>query len=73
MSNYSVQLKIQGTSGNLISPGNPFTKRKHEPWKAAMNRYRKTQQGGGLFSAIEHEQAVAAKTYPSNVAPLPAA
>lgn len=30
--------------------------------KAAMKRYRKTQRGGGLFSAIEHEQAVAAKT-----------
>lgn len=27
-----------------------------------MMRYRKTQRGGGLFSAIEHEQAVAAKT-----------
>ncbi len=27
-----------------------------------MNRYRKTERGGGLFSAIEHEQAVAAKT-----------
>ena len=27
-----------------------------------MNRYRKTQTGAGLFSAIEHEQAVAAKT-----------
>lgn len=27
-----------------------------------MNHYRKTQRGGGLFSAIEHEQAVAAKT-----------
>ncbi len=27
-----------------------------------MTRYRKTQRGGGLFSAIEHEQAVAAKT-----------
>jgi hypothetical protein len=30
--------------------------------KGAMNRYRKTKRGGGLFSAIEHEQAVAAKT-----------
>jgi len=28
----------------------------------AMKRYRKTERGGGLFSAIEHEQAVAAKT-----------
>lgn len=27
-----------------------------------MKRYRKTGQGGGLFSAIEHEQAVAAKS-----------
>jgi len=27
-----------------------------------MNRYRKTERGGGLFSAIEHEQAVAART-----------
>ncbi|MFZ4594275.1 MAG: hypothetical protein ACOYOF_08460 [Verrucomicrobiaceae bacterium] len=27
-----------------------------------MKRYRKTQRGGGLFSAIEHEQAVAAKS-----------
>ena len=27
-----------------------------------MKHYRKTQRGGGLFSAIEHEQAVAAKT-----------
>jgi IS5 family transposase len=27
-----------------------------------MMRYRKTERGGGLFSAIEHEQAVAAKT-----------
>ena len=27
-----------------------------------MSRYRKTQKGGGLFSAIEHEQAVAAKS-----------
>ncbi|MEK0448327.1 MAG: hypothetical protein RL088_595 [Verrucomicrobiota bacterium] len=27
-----------------------------------MTRYRKTQTGAGLFSAIEHEQAVAAKT-----------
>ena len=27
-----------------------------------MKRYRKTERGGGLFSAIEHEQAVAAKT-----------
>jgi len=27
-----------------------------------MNRYRKIERGGGLFSAIEHEQAVAAKT-----------
>lgn len=27
-----------------------------------MKRYRKTELGGGLFSAIEHEQAVAAKT-----------
>lgn len=26
-----------------------------------MKRYRQTAQGGGLFSAIEHEQAVAAK------------
>lgn len=26
-----------------------------------MKRYRKTERGGGLFSAIEHEQAVAAK------------
>jgi IS5 family transposase len=28
----------------------------------AMKRYRKAERGGGLFSAIEHEQAVAAKT-----------
>lgn len=27
-----------------------------------MKRYRQTERGGGLFSAIEHEQAVAAKT-----------
>ncbi|MBK8090782.1 MAG: IS5 family transposase [Verrucomicrobiaceae bacterium] len=27
-----------------------------------MKRYRKTERGGGLFSDIEHEQAVAAKT-----------
>lgn len=27
-----------------------------------MPRYRNTERGGGLFSAIEHEQAVAAKT-----------
>jgi IS5 family transposase len=27
-----------------------------------MKRYRKTERGGGLFSALEHEQAVAAKT-----------
>jgi IS5 family transposase len=27
-----------------------------------MKRYRKTERGGGLFSAIEHEQAVAAKS-----------
>jgi transposase, IS5 family len=27
-----------------------------------MKHYRKTERGGGLFSAIEHEQAVAAKT-----------
>ena len=27
-----------------------------------MKRYRQTQRGGGLFSAIEHEQAVAAKS-----------
>ena len=27
-----------------------------------MTRYRKTERGGGLFSAIEHEQAVAART-----------
>ena len=27
-----------------------------------MKRYRNTQRGGGLFSAIEHEQAVAAKS-----------
>lgn len=27
-----------------------------------MKRYRKIERGGGLFSAIEHEQAVAAKT-----------
>lgn len=27
-----------------------------------MTRYRKTERGGGLFSAIEHEQAVAAKS-----------
>ena len=27
-----------------------------------MKRYRKTERGGGLFSAIEHEQTVAAKT-----------
>lgn len=27
-----------------------------------MKRYRKTECGGGLFSALEHEQAVAAKT-----------
>lgn len=27
-----------------------------------MTRYRKTERGGGLFSALEHEQAVAAKT-----------
>ena len=27
-----------------------------------MKRYRKTESGGGLFSAIEHEQAVAGKT-----------
>lgn len=27
-----------------------------------MKRYRKTERGGGLFSAIEHEQAAAAKT-----------
>jgi hypothetical protein len=27
-----------------------------------MKRYRKTERGGGLFSAIEHEQAVASKT-----------
>lgn len=26
-----------------------------------MKHYRTTQRGGGLFSAIEHEQAVAAK------------
>jgi hypothetical protein len=25
-----------------------------------MKRYRKTHRGGGLFSALEHEQAVAA-------------
>ena len=25
-----------------------------------MTRYRKTERGGGLFSAIEHEQAVGA-------------
>jgi len=34
---------------------------KHEA-KGSMKRYRKTQRGGGLFSAIEHEQAVAAKS-----------
>lgn len=28
-----------------------------------MKRYRKTERGGGLFSALEHEQAVAAKTH----------
>ena len=27
-----------------------------------MKRYRKSERGGGLFSAIEHEQAVAVKT-----------
>ena len=27
-----------------------------------MKRYRKTERGGGLFSAIEHEQAVGGKT-----------
>jgi transposase, IS5 family len=27
-----------------------------------MKRYRKTEQGGGLFSALEHEKAVASKT-----------
>ena len=27
-----------------------------------MKRYSKTERGGGLFSAIEHEQAVAAKS-----------
>jgi transposase, IS5 family len=27
-----------------------------------MKRYRKTERGGGLFSALEHEQAVAAKS-----------
>ena len=27
-----------------------------------LKHYRTTQRGGGLFSAIEHEQAVAAKT-----------
>ncbi len=27
-----------------------------------MKHYRTTQRGGGLFRAIEHEQAVAAKT-----------
>jgi hypothetical protein len=27
-----------------------------------MKRYRKTERAGGLFSAIEHEQTVAAKT-----------
>lgn len=27
-----------------------------------MNRYRRTERGGGLFSAIEHEQAVAARS-----------
>ena len=27
-----------------------------------MKHYRTTQRGGGLFSAIEHEQAVAAKS-----------
>lgn len=27
-----------------------------------MKRYRKTEQGGGLFSALEHERAVAAKS-----------
>ena len=30
--------------------------------KGGMKRYRKTERGGGLFSTIEHEQAVAAKT-----------
>ncbi len=34
----------------------------HARHKGAMKRYRKTERGGGLFSAIEHEQAVAAKT-----------
>jgi hypothetical protein len=27
-----------------------------------MKRYRKTERGGGLFSAIDHEQAMADKT-----------
>lgn len=27
-----------------------------------MKRSRKTERGGGLFSALEHEQAVASKT-----------
>jgi len=35
---------------------------KHEA-KGSLKRYRKTQRGGGgLFSAIEHEQAVGAKS-----------
>jgi len=32
---------------------------KHEA-VGSIKRYRKTQRGGGLFCAIEHEQAVAA-------------
>lgn len=33
-----------------------------QSYEGIMKRYHKTERGGGLFSAIEHEQAVAAKT-----------
>jgi len=44
----------------LETLGKDFMIPKHEA-KGSMKRYRKTQRGGGFFSALEHEQAVAAK------------
>ena len=35
--------------------------------KGGMKRYRKIERGGGLFSALEHEQAVAGKTMRKNL------
>jgi len=45
----------------LETLGKDFMIPKHEA-KGSMKRYRKTQRGGGFFSALEHEQAVAAKS-----------